>query len=62
MFKLFKKRPSHIEVYKGKDSRWYYRVVAGNGKITGSSQGYSTKSNAARAARSQHPGIELRYV
>lgn len=59
--KLFNRRPSHMEIYKSKDNKWRYRVVAGNGKVTGSSQGYSTKSNAARAARSQHPGLEVRY-
>lgn len=55
--KPFQKRPSHIEVFVGKDEKWYFRVVAVNGKIAASSQGYSTKSNAIRAARNLHPTL-----
>lgn len=53
------KRPPKIEIFKGKDSKWYFHVRSSNGKITSSSQGYSTKPNAKRAAKKQHPDIEI---
>lgn len=57
--KPFKKRPSHIEVFCGKDEKWYFRVVATNGKTAAASQGYSTKSNALRAARNLYPTLVI---
>lgn len=40
-----------IEIFKGKDGNYYWRVVAPNGEITQQSEGYVSKSNARRAAR-----------
>lgn len=61
---LFKKktstpRPMKVEVFQGLNDKWYYHVVGGNGEITADSQGYSTKSNAVRAARRLHPTLEI---
>jgi uncharacterized protein YegP (UPF0339 family) len=39
-----------FEVYQGKGGRWYWRLVARNGKIIADgSQGYSESQNARRA-------------
>jgi len=40
-----------IAVYQGRDRQWYLRLVARNGEIVLDSEGYSTKSNAKRAAK-----------
>lgn len=41
-----------IEYFIGANGDWYWRYRARNGKITcDGSEGYSTKSNAVRAAR-----------
>jgi uncharacterized protein YegP (UPF0339 family) len=40
------------EIYKGKDDSYRFRVKARNGEIVIGSEGYSTKWNAKRAARS----------
>ena len=40
-----------IEIHEGEDAAWYLRLVASNGRITLDSEGYSSKSNAKRAAR-----------
>jgi uncharacterized protein YegP (UPF0339 family) len=33
-----------FQIYKGKDKRWYWRAIAGNGRIVADgSQGYVTK-------------------
>ena len=40
-----------IEVYEGTDEQWYLRFMNKNRNIGLDSEGYSTKSNAMRAAR-----------
>lgn len=42
---------AHFDIFKGRDSRYYWRLVGGNGEIVAQSEGYSTKSNAKRAAK-----------
>jgi hypothetical protein len=49
---LFSKRPSVVELWQSvRDRKWYFHLRAGNGRTQSPSQGYSTKSNAIRAAR-----------
>jgi hypothetical protein len=45
-----KKIPPHIVMQQGK-LRWYYNIVAHNGKILNTSQKYWSKSNCVRAAK-----------
>lgn len=45
----FKAKP-HVEVFDGIDA-WHVRIRAINGEIMLSSEGYSTRSNAIRAAQ-----------
>jgi len=40
-----------IVTRKSKYSKWYLRIVAGNGEIVFASQRYFSKSNAVRAAK-----------
>lgn len=41
-----------IQIYKGKRSGWYIRIVAKNGKIVADGgEGYANKWNAIRAAK-----------
>ena len=41
-----------IELFKGKDGQWYWRVRASNGQIFCTSEGYVSYGNAERAAES----------
>jgi len=43
-----------VEIYKGKNDRWYWRLVAGNGEIVavcagGKENGYATEDGATNA-------------
>jgi len=48
-----------VQVYRGKGivQPWRYRVVAANGEVVESSEGYFSKWNAKRAARRNHPDL-----
>lgn len=50
-----------IEIYKGRGLiyRWRWRAKARNGEIVATSQGYTRKWSAKRAARKTFPGITL---
>jgi len=37
---------SHFELFKGRDKKWYFRLVASNGKITAQSEGYVRRLSA----------------
>lgn len=39
-----------MEVYRGIDGYWRYRVKAGNGEILAQSESYASKQNAVRGA------------
>jgi uncharacterized protein YegP (UPF0339 family) len=53
------KRGYKIELFTGKDGKSYFRKKSANGKTMSDSQGYSTKSNARRAAKHLFPGITI---
>jgi uncharacterized protein YegP (UPF0339 family) len=39
-----------VEFYEGTDGKWYWRIVASNGRvIADGSEGYHSESNAKRA-------------
>jgi uncharacterized protein YegP (UPF0339 family) len=46
-----------FQVFKGKDERYYWRLVGSNGEIMAQSEGYDSKGNAKRAARNLISGI-----
>lgn len=55
----------YVEVYKGRDGLWRFRLRYANGEPGTASQPYHgddahSKYGAKRGARSAHPGIELR--
>jgi uncharacterized protein YegP (UPF0339 family) len=56
---MSKKRSMTLTVYRGRNGKWYYRKVAGNGEKTQGSQGYASASGARRAARTQNPGLKV---
>jgi Domain of unknown function (DUF1508). len=39
------------EIFKGKDGKWYFNRLAGNGWVEHPSQGYSKRGNAVQAIR-----------
>lgn len=54
--------PSHVDVFRGDNGRWYFHRVAGNHRITAGSQGYRTRWGAKRAARKVFPGVQIRVL
>jgi uncharacterized protein YegP (UPF0339 family) len=42
-----------IVVFQGNDGQWYYRRVATNGEPVGTSEGYTRKASAKRAAQKE---------
>lgn len=48
-----------IEIFTGRDNKTYFNKRSSNGKIAAPSQGYSTKSNAKRAAKKLFPGVKI---
>ena len=56
-----------VEVYKGRDGLWRFRLVGANGEKQGASQAYRgddahSKYGAKRGARSAHPGVPVEVV
>ena len=49
-----------IEVYQGRDSLWFWHLIATNGKvIADGAEGYDKKSNAMAAVRTVRRTIPL---
>lgn len=46
------------EVFKGKDSQWYWHLKAGNGEIIAVSEGYSSKQMALHGIESVKENAE----
>jgi len=40
----------HIQVFKGKDNQWYWRLQSVNGQILLSSEGYTRKESAVEVS------------
>ena len=54
---------SSVQIYKGDGPKnWRVRLVASNGKILSSSEGYFSKWNARRAAKRMFAGLPIREV
>lgn len=50
---------SCVELWQGRDGRWYFHKRNRNGRITEPSQGYSRKDSAKRAAKRDIPGFPI---
>lgn len=50
-----------VQVFKGKGrvQNWYVRLVSSNGRVLSVSEGYVSRWNAMRAARRNHPGLQI---
>lgn len=48
-----------ITVFKGSDGQWYCRLRAANGQTTWTTEGYTVKRSAERAARNMAAAINL---
>jgi len=58
-------RAARFEVFPDNAGEWRFRLVAGNGEIVATSEGYTTPSNAQRAIRriqETAPDAEIRMV
>lgn len=48
-----------IELFEGRDGKWYFHRKAGNGKISAPSQGYTHRRSARSAAKRDLPGLDI---
>ncbi len=39
------------QIFKGEDKQWYWRLVGKNGETVASSEGYTRRANAIKAAK-----------
>ena len=39
---------SKFEIFKGKDGQYYFRLIANNGEVVATSEGYTTKQNCQK--------------
>ena len=51
-----------VELFKGRNGRWYFRHVARNGEKIAQSQGYTRKGSARRGALRAVPGAAISVV
>lgn len=50
---------ANIRVFPGDDEQWYYEPKGGNGEVLSTSEGYTRKDDAVRAATAAYPGVAL---
>jgi len=50
--KIVKERNPKFQLYQGKDEKFYFRLVAGNGQAVGRSEGYNSKAAAKNGIES----------
>lgn len=56
-------RAPKIEIWEGRDGKWYFHKVSGNGKVVGDgSQGYKERRYAMVAIKREHPEIKVVQV
>jgi hypothetical protein len=48
-----------VRVFPGADDQWYYTPKGGNGEVLSTSEGYTEKNSALRAASDAYPGVEI---
>lgn len=53
-------RTKYVQVFQGKNRRWYFHLRNTNGRITEPSQGYAHRRSAIKAAKRDVPGVEIR--
>lgn len=55
-------RKPKVELWIGKDGKWYFHKRNANGRVTEPSQGYAYKRSAVKAARRDIPGVPIVLV
>lgn len=52
-----------VELYRGRNLKWRWRVVAANGQVTsGPGQAFYSRWNAKRSAHNEHPDLPIVVV
>lgn len=51
-----------VEVFRGRDGQWYFRLRAVNGEITAQSEAYTWRWSAKRAASKLFAGVEMHVL
>lgn len=49
----------HIELFRGSDGLWYFRLKAPNGEVVSASEGYYNRADALRTAQNIRPDAEV---
>jgi uncharacterized protein YegP (UPF0339 family) len=57
-----KEDPVHLMVFRGNDNQWYVRQVAANHQTLATSEGYTRKADALRAARTINPDLPVTVI
>jgi uncharacterized protein YegP (UPF0339 family) len=52
-------KQKRIEVFTDRRGNGRYRLIAANGEVIASSESYSRRADAKRAARRNHPGVRI---
>ena len=50
---------ARVEVFEAPDGEWYFHRKAANGEITSSSEGYTRKDDALKAAHENFPDLPI---
>lgn len=56
------KRKGKIEIFIGENNQFYFRIVAANGEIVSTSEGYSTKQKCLEGYKSVKENIGGKLV
>ena len=49
---VVKEKNPKFQLFQGKDEKYYFRLIAGNGQAVGRSEGYNSKSSAKNGIES----------
>jgi uncharacterized protein YegP (UPF0339 family) len=47
----------YVQLFKGKNQEWFWRIRSRNGQILATSEGYTTKQSAQEVAQNLHNSL-----
>jgi uncharacterized protein YegP (UPF0339 family) len=53
---------SYVEVYRGRDGSWRWRLKSRNHRVIGVGEGYTRRTDAVRGARRAAPDATVRVL
>lgn len=52
----------HIEIFKGQNEQWFWRIRSYNNNILATSEGYETKQSATEVAEKLQSNLEFSVI